>query len=116
MDLEEAILLDYTAPESDPFAHYLIVEVDTSKAVSISETLDGVNHIIFTDDGRGRFTVDSGQTIHIVLSNPNRAVGTVNTTFYCESWNYAAYTLTGIGIIIFVLWYFRSDDEYNEEL
>lgn len=115
-DLDERVLLDYFAPEVDPFAHHLIVEVDTSEVVSISETLDGVTNIIFTDDGRGRFTVESGQNILVILSNPNGAVGTVKTTFYCDSWNYAAYTLTGLGIILFIVWYLRSGDEDIEEL
>ena len=115
-DLDDRVLLDYFAPEGDPFAHHLIVEVDTSEVVSISETLDGVTNLIFTDDGRGRFTVESGQNILVVLTNPNGAVGTVKTTFYCDSCNYAAYTLTGLGIILFLVWYLRSGDEDIEEL
>ncbi len=115
-DLDEKVLLDYFAPEVDPFSHHLIVEVDTSAVVSISETLNGVTNLIFTDDGRGRFTVESGQTLLVVLSNPNGAVGTVKTTFYCDSWNYAAYTLTGLGVILFIVWYLRSGDEDIEEL
>lgn len=115
-DLDRRVILDYYAPEIDPFAHHLIVEVETSEVISISETFDGVTNVFFTDDGRGRFTVESGQSILVVLSNPNGAVGTVKTTFYCDSWNYAAYTITGLGIGFFLLWYLQTGEEDIEEL
>ena len=115
-NLDESVLLDYHAPEVDPFPHHIVVDVDTSEVVEISETLDNQTNIIYTDNGSGRFTVASGETILIVLRNPNGATGTVKTTFYCDSWNYAAYTLAAIGTILFVLWYLGSKDEPIEEL
>ncbi len=83
-DLEERVLLDYHAPVADPFAHHIVVEVDTSDVVEVSETIDDQTNLIFTDDGSGRFTVESNQTILVVLRNPNWATGTVKTTFYCD--------------------------------
>ena len=109
-DMEEMVLLDYYAPEIDPFAHHIVVEVDTSEVIEISETLEGETNLIFTDDGSGRFTIESNQTIRVVMRNPNGATGTVKTTFYCDSWNYAAYTLVALGTILFVLWYMGSGD------
>lgn len=114
-DLDERVLLDYHAPEIDPFPHHIVIDVDTDLVVEISETLDGETNIIFTDDGSGRFTVESGQTILVLLRNPNGASGTVKTTFYCDSWNYAAYTLVAIGSILFVIG-LRGPEEPEEEL
>ncbi len=75
------MLLEYFAPEIDPFAHHIIVDVDTSKVVEVSETLEGVTHIIYTDSGSGKFTVEFGETIKVVLKNPNGTTGNVKTTF-----------------------------------
>ena len=113
---DEWTLLDYPAPEADPFPHHLIIVVDTSMVVEISETLDGATNIIFTDDGSGKFTVESGETLHVVLRNPNGAVGIVHTTLYCDSWNYAAYILVGAGTLMFIYWYLRSGGEDIEDL
>jgi hypothetical protein len=33
-DLEERVLLDYHAPVADPFAHHIVVEVDTAGFMS----------------------------------------------------------------------------------
>jgi len=115
-EMDEKVLLDYHAPETDPLAHHIVVDVDTSAVVEISETLDNQTNIIYTDNESGRFTVASGETIVVVLRNPNGATGTVKTTFYCDSWNYAAYTLATLGTILFVLWYLGSKDESIEEL
>ena len=115
-DLDERVLLDYHAPEVNPFPHHIVVDVDTSEVVEISETLDNQTNSIYTDNGRGRGTVASGETILVVLRNPNGATGTVKTTFYCDSWNYATYTLAAVGTILFVLWYLGSKDEPIEEL
>ena len=115
-DIEELVLLDYHAPETDPLSHHLVVDVETSMIVEIIQTLDGETNIIFTDDRSGRFTVSTGETMKVVLRNPNGASGYVRTTFYCESWNYLAYSLVGFGTILFVLWYLRSGKEEMEEL
>ncbi len=68
------------------------------------------------DDGGGRFTVASGETILVMLRNPFGATGPVKTMFYCDSWNYAAYALVAIGTLLFVLWYQGSKEEPIEEL
>lgn len=115
-DMDERVLLDYYAPTIDPFAHHFIVAVDTSEVIEVSETLEGETNLIFTDDGSGRFTVESNQTILVVIRNPNGATGTVKTTFYCDSWNYTAYALVALGTVLFVLWYLGSRNELIEEL
>ena len=115
-ELDEHVFLDYYATEVDPFAHHLIVDVETDDFVTISETLNGNTSIISTDDGRGRFTVDSGQMILVVLENPDRASGTVKTTFYCDIWNYAAYILLSLGSLFFMHGVRSSDEDLEEEL
>jgi hypothetical protein len=114
--LKSGCFLDYHAPVADPFANHIVVEVDTSDVVEVSETIDDQTNLIFTDDGSGRFTVESNQTILVVLRNPNGTTGTVKTTFYCDSWNYLAYILVALGTILFVLWYLRSNEAPIEEL
>lgn len=114
-NLEERVLLDYYAPPIDPFPHHILINVDTDDVVEISQTLDGETNVIFTDDGSGKFTVASKQTILVVLRNPNGASGTVTTTFYCDSWNYTAYTLVAIGTLLFVFG-LGGAEELEEEL
>jgi hypothetical protein len=113
---EEWTLLDYTAPENGLFPHYLIVAVDTTRPVQIVETLDGVANIVYTDDGSGKFTVEPGESILVLLRNPRGATGGVHTTFYGDTWNYAAYTLFMVGSLAFAVWLRQSQGEGMETL
>jgi hypothetical protein len=76
--------------------------------VEISETIDGETNIIYTYDDSGKFTVQSGELILVVLRNPNGVTGTVKPTFYCDSWNYAAYFFFSLGTATFVYCFFKS--------
>lgn len=115
-ELDEVVLLDYHAPRIDPFAHHLILDVETSAEVEVSEIRPGETNFIFANRGQGKFTVESGQNIELVLRNPNASTGTVKTTFYCDSWTYTSYALVLLGAIFSVVWYVKSGEAQVEEL
>ena len=113
-DIAERTLLNYSAPVQDPFSHHIIVKVNTTGLIQITYNTNGESQSIFTDDGSGKFNVNPTETIFVEFKNPNRVKGTVKTTFYRDSWNYAAYVLVAVGTLSCVLW-LRKTREYNGE-
>ena len=115
-DIDERALLNYTAPEQDPLPHHIIVKVNTTGLVQITYTTNGESQTIFTDDGSGKFNINPTETIFVEFKNPNRVTGTVKTTFYRDSWNYAAYVLVAFGTLSCVLWLRKRDELSGEEI
>ncbi len=114
--LDEITLLNYSAPEQDPYPHHIIVKVNTTGLIQITYTTNGESQTIFTDDGSGKFNVYPTETIFVEFKNPNRVTGTVKTTFYRDSWNYASYVLVAIGTLSCVIWLRKTDESSGEEI
>lgn len=115
-DIDERTLLNYSAPEQDPLPHHIIVKVNTTGLIQITYTTNGKSQTIFTDDGSGKFSINPTEAIFIEFKNPNRVTGTVKTTFYRDSWNYASYVLVAVGTLSCVLWLRKTDELPGEEI
>jgi len=115
-DLDERTLLNYSAPEQDPFPHHILVKVNTTGLIQITYTTNGESQSIFTDDGAGKFNVYPTESIFVEFKNPYRVTGTVKTTFYRDSWNYAAYILVSVGTLSCVLWLRKIGELPGEEI
>ncbi len=102
-EVKEYVLFDYYAPTVDPFPHHIVLKVDTTRVVEITQIKDNETSIIYTDSGSGRFTVYPGETINVVLRNPDEAQGEVKTVFYRDSWTYSTYASVSLASLSFIL-------------
>ena len=108
---EQRTLFTYYAPEIDPFPHRLIVRVNTDKPVEVVTTIDEEIVATKTLDRVVRAVVKKGETLKVLLKNPNQASGTVKTAFYCDSWNYSAAMFAVAAIAIIYYGYQKSKDK-----
>ena len=108
---EQRTLFTYYAPEIDPFPHRLIVRVNTDKPVEVVTTIDEEIVATKTLDRVVRAVVKKGETLKVLLKNPNQASGTVKTAFYCDSWNYSAAMFAVAAIAIIYYGYQKSNDK-----
>lgn len=96
-------ILEYDAPSSDPLPHHLRIIIEAEKTVTLVVETSGTNvrtvkNII--QAGEEKITIYPEEKIVVRIENPNSSDGTVRTELWCDSWNYAASFLIGIGIIL----------------
>lgn len=113
---EQRNLFTYYAPEIDPFPHRLVVRVNTDKPVEVVTLID--EEIVATktlERGVVRAVVKKGETLKVLLRNPNQASGTVKTAFHCDSWNYSAAMFAVAAITLMYYGYYKAKNEENLE-